>query len=198
MDIKTLRNKINNLSNNTINETVEVKGISIIIPVYDGYTYIQRCLKSIYNQQIDTAIFEVILILNGKFIEELDYLFSKNEMLSKLNFIVLISDERGAGHARNLGIKHAKYSHIVFLDVDDFISPNYIQSHFNYMENDALTVSQIRDVKDGELLKEEPVNEKVRQYLEKGLNNYRGLNRILTITACKAIPKSYFSNNMFR
>lgn len=198
MDIKNLRTKINKLKANTSIESKNEKGISIIIPVYNGIEFLERCLLSLEKQIITDARYEVILVLNGKYIQELEYLFSRDKYFKTMNLTILINDNSGAGAARNLGVKNAIYSHILFIDVDDFVSPNYIQANYSNLAHDTITISQIRDVVNDELLLDSPINDKVLDYIDKKLNNYRGLNRVLTITACKAIPTEYFINNQFR
>lgn len=198
MDIKNLRKKVNKLKVNTAIESNNEKGLSIVIPVYEGINFLERCLLSLEKQIITNARYEVILVLNGRYMQELEYLFSVNKYFNTMNLTILINDQSGAGAARNLGVANAIYSHILFIDVDDFVSPNYIQENYSNIAHDTITISQIRDVVNDELLLDSPINEKILEYIDKNLNNYRGLNRVLTITACKAIPKEYLVHNQFR
>ena len=75
----------------------------------------------------------MIFVLNGVFEEIYQYLIHH---VDHMNFkhLILISDETGASKARNLGMQYVKYSHTTFLDVDDFISSNYMKKVFNYLK----------------------------------------------------------------
>lgn len=198
MDIKNLRTRIDKLRSNISVISDYEKGISVIIPVFDGIEYIERCLKSLINQRIIDAKFEVIIVLNGKYLNELEYLYVNEELFNKLDLFVLINDSKGASAARNLGIKNAKYSHLMFIDIDDYISLNYIQETYATLEKGTISITQIRDVIKEVLLPESPMNDQIQNYIDNKLSNYRGLNRILTITACKAVPKEYFESFQFR
>src|SRR5699024_3838018 len=108
-----------------IEDSISTKGLSIIIPVYNGLEFMDRVLNNLYNQEISDANFETIFIFNGKFNEELSFLYEDSNYYNALDITVLINDKKGAGAARNLGVKYAKYSHITFLDIDDYVSTNF-------------------------------------------------------------------------
>lgn len=172
------------------------KGISIIIPVYNGIEYIESCLESLEKQEINNANFEVILVLNGVFIQEFKYLHSVE--FHNLDIITLINDDTGAGSARNLGMKNAKYSHVTFIDIDDHVSPNFIQANFDNMEKNTITFSQIHDVVDGEIISDNLVNKDIIDNHSKDSVPLLNLNRIATITVCKVIPKEIIVLQKFR
>src|SRR5699024_2220969 len=83
-------------------------GITIVIPIYDGEQYLQKCLTSILNQKITTANFEVILIFNGKFSSDINYFYNHVGKFKELDVTVLINDIASAGAARNMGISYAR------------------------------------------------------------------------------------------
>src|SRR5699024_1317813 len=91
-----------------------VKGVSVVIPVYDGIKFMEQCLVSLKSQILKDAVFEVILIFNGKFRDDIEKLYSSDKYFENLDITVLINDNTGASSARNLGINYSKYSHITF------------------------------------------------------------------------------------
>jgi glycosyltransferase involved in cell wall biosynthesis len=95
--------------------------ISVIIPVYNAERYVSNAVKSAL-QQPETA--EVILIEDGspdnclQICRQLEHKFDKVKLLRHPD-----AQNHGAGATRNLGIKHARYDYIAFLDADDFYLP---------------------------------------------------------------------------
>jgi len=173
-------------------------GITIVIPIYDGEQYLQKCLTSILNQKITTANFEVILIFNGKFSSDINYFYNHVGKFKELDVTVLINDIASAGAARNMGISYAKYTHVTFIDVDDYISPNFIQSAYNMLENNTILYTQIHNVENKDIYKENNLNFEVVNSSKKKNPSLMDLNKISTITACKIIPKKFLLSQKFR
>ncbi len=78
--------------------------ISVIVPVYNGATYLDKCLNSLLNQSINDL--EVILVNDGstdsseKIIDK--YVYSHSNIFKKIN-----KENSGQGSARNLGLCHS-------------------------------------------------------------------------------------------
>ncbi len=98
--------------------------ISIIIPVYNIKPYISQCLESVLVQTYRN--WELILIDDGSndgSREVCDEYALKYPIIS-----VLHTPNRGVGAARNLGIDKAKGEWLVFIDGDDIISKDFLES----------------------------------------------------------------------
>lgn len=100
--------------------------VSVIVPVYNTQEYIIECLEFIKNQIYPNI--EVIIVNDGstdnspKIIR--DFIQDNN-----LNYFHLLDRENGGlSSARNFGLKHAKGEWIVFVDSDDWLEPNYVES----------------------------------------------------------------------
>ena len=103
--------------------------ISIIIPVYNAEKYISSCIDSILNQTIDN--FEIILINDGSTDNSLSIL---NDYKNKdIRVVVIDKVNEGVSIARNVGIKHSKGKYITFIDSDDFLEPNALETMLNLM-----------------------------------------------------------------
>jgi glycosyltransferase involved in cell wall biosynthesis len=93
--------------------------ISIIIPVYNVEKYIARCLDSLFNQNISENLYEIIVVNDGtpdssmKIVSEYDRNHS--------NFIIINQKNRGVSAARNRGIEISKGEYLLFVDPDDYI-----------------------------------------------------------------------------
>ena len=197
MDYKDLHSKLNELKKTTIPKQDLEKGISVIIPVYDGGDYINTCLDSLVFQNIADAKYEVIMILNGKY--ESDYhQIIKSDYAEKLDLTVLINDKVGASAARNLGIRCAKYSHVTFVDIDDYLSESFIQSNYKYMSDNIITFSQIYDDHEGNIDSENTINQEIKNSQDNKVYNLMDLNKIASITVCKVIPKEILLLQNFR
>lgn len=101
---------------------------SIIVPAYNTYYYIDKCLKSILKQNFKNL--EIIVIDDGS----TDNLKKKVKNLKKSykNLIRFYrTKHRGVSNARNLGLKKSRGEYIVFVDSDDYL--NY--DIFNYIND---------------------------------------------------------------
>lgn len=101
--------------------------ISIIIPVYNVYKWLDECMESIVNQTFSD--FEVILINDGS----TDGSDVKCEKWKGLDERIRVISKRNEGPsiARNCGIQNAKGEYLVFIDADDWVAPTYLEKLFN-------------------------------------------------------------------
>lgn len=90
--------------------------ISVVIPVYNGEKYIEKCLKSILGQTYKNI--EVIIINDGS--EDNSEIICK-QMQEKDNRIIIFSQKNsGTSIARKKGILNASGDYIMFSDQDDY------------------------------------------------------------------------------
>lgn len=94
--------------------------ISVVIPFYNGAVWIERALKSAFNQSVPAK--EVIVVNDGSSADELAALELLGE---KYPFVLISKPNGGQGSARNAGVKAATSEFICFLDQDDFYLPNH-------------------------------------------------------------------------
>lgn len=107
--------------------------ISVIIPMYNfgklgDYCFL-KCLDSIRIQTFDN--YEVLLMEN---LSKDDTRQAVQDYLDKIQdsrFKLFILDKPGLTNARNEGIKNSKGEYITFIDGDDFITPDYLQTGYN-------------------------------------------------------------------
>ncbi len=94
--------------------------LSVIIPVYNVESYLERCLDSIINQTYKNL--EIILVNDGS--------TDKSESIcnyyaKKDNRIIVINQENGGSSiARNTGLKNCNGEFIGFVDSDDWLKLN--------------------------------------------------------------------------
>lgn len=127
---------------------VDNKLVSIIMPVWGVERYIERSLCSVMNQTYGNL--EIILIDDCSTDNSIK--IAKNYLLrhSYFNFrIYRHESNKGQGAARNTGLNVANGEFIFFMDSDDEIVPNCIESLINAMSNsNADIVTGNRDILD--------------------------------------------------
>lgn len=89
--------------------------ISIIVPVYNTKQYLTDAISDILSQTYKD--FEVIFVDNGSDDGSREILISAAEKDDRIR--IIDCEKKGAGAARNLGIKAATGEYIQFLDSDD-------------------------------------------------------------------------------
>ncbi len=101
----------------------EIKLVSVIIPVYNVESYVERCVKSIIAQSYTNI--EIILVDDGS----TDHSGDICDRLHKddKRIIVIHQDNKGLAGARNTGIDKARGEYICFVDSDDYVHPDYVK-----------------------------------------------------------------------
>ena len=98
--------------------------ISIIIPVYNVYQYLECCLKSVLTQTYHNL--EIILIDDGSIDGSGNICDEYAQRDSRI--VVLHQMNRGVSSARNKGIEMARGDYVLFIDADDYIDRSYVKS----------------------------------------------------------------------
>lgn len=107
--------------------------LSIIIPVYRVEDTLDRCVKSVLNQDLDD--FEVILVDDGS---PDDCPKMCDEWAQKDHHIrVIHQTNKGLSGARNSGIDIAQGDSITFVDSDDYIAENTYAPLMQILESDS-------------------------------------------------------------
>lgn len=119
-------------------------GISIIIPVYKAEPYIKKCIESAQGQSFTNL--QIIVVNDGtpdnsmQIVEALCAADSRIEVINKEN--------GGVSSARNIGIKHASGKYILFLDSDDYLSPDACEHLWRCAEQTKANVVRSMVVKE--------------------------------------------------
>lgn len=97
--------------------------VSVIIPVYNAQQYLRQCLDSICQQTLQEI--EIICVDDGSTDSSLHILQDYAKADSRIQ--ILTQKNRGAGAARNHGLRAAKGLYLSFLDADDFFEANMLE-----------------------------------------------------------------------
>jgi glycosyltransferase involved in cell wall biosynthesis len=99
-----------------------MKRLSVIIPMYNVELYIERCLRSLEDQDIPRDDFEIICINDGSPDRSREVVL---RLQKEFDNIVLIDQENlGVSRARNNGIDKACGKYLLFIDPDDYVDAN--------------------------------------------------------------------------
>ena len=100
--------------------------ISVIIPVYNAQDGIKRCVDSLLNQSFKNL--EIILLNDGSKDNSLNIL---KEYELKYSFVRVIDKQNeGVAVTRNKGILLAEGEYTMFMDNDDFVDSDYIETFY--------------------------------------------------------------------
>lgn len=122
--------------------------ISCIIPMYNAEKYLSRCLGSVLNQTYTNI--EVILVDDGSTDNSgkiCDEYVSRDKRI-----LVFQITNGGASLARKYGLSKARGEYITFVDSDDWVSPEYVSTLHQLIEEYGVNLSAcgVQRVKEGE------------------------------------------------
>ena len=104
--------------------------ISIIIPIYKAEKYLEKCVRGILNQTYNNL--EIILIedgspdSSGKICDQLAEEDGRIKVIHKEN--------GGAATARNAGLDAMTGVYVAFVDADDYMEPDYIETLYQTLK----------------------------------------------------------------
>lgn len=107
--------------------------ISIIIPCHNSATTIDRAVQSVFSQSWKN--WELILVNNNSTDDTWEKLLNIQKSNSTKNIIVLDEKKKGAPAARNKGLYEAGGEWIQFLDADDELLPEKLQTQIAHIDD---------------------------------------------------------------
>lgn len=107
--------------------------ISVIVPVYNVQTYLDRCIQSIVGQ--DYQNLEIILVENGSSDCSMALCCKWAEQDARIR-VLSVQDNHGVSAARNLGMESARGDLWMFVDSDDYLPPDAVQILYDRMKED--------------------------------------------------------------
>ncbi|HLA56861.1 MAG TPA: glycosyltransferase [Flavobacterium sp.] len=150
-----------------------MKKISIIVPVYKVEAYIEKCLKSLLEQDLPKDEYEIIFINDGS-PDNSNAIIEKYQKENS-NIILVNQENQGVSVARNEGIEMALGEYIFFVDSDDSLYPNVLKTLYEQCKRDNLDLLYVRMIyfddngnNTGEFVMEDPEIK-----IADGFNHYR-------------------------
>ena len=116
----------------------EKKKVSIIIPVYNVEKYVSRCLDSITGQTYGN----IEILINNDGSTDSSYEICKEYAPKDTRIKLFSQPNAGLSEARNAMFKHVTGDYVMFVDSDDYIALNAVESLIKLIEeNDVDCVS---------------------------------------------------------
>jgi CRISPR system Cascade subunit CasB len=110
--------------------------ISVILPIYNTCAFLEEAVNSVVCQTFDD--WELIAINDASTDESLSILKSFERDDSRIK-VIDFKKNKGLGRVRNAGVEEAKGDYLVFLDSDDFMTPDAL----GFLNNDILKKPKI-------------------------------------------------------
>ncbi len=112
--------------------------ISVIIPIYNVESYIERCLRSLFTQTLTEGV-EFILVNDATPDNSMEIVANLIQDFPTLTITVINkTDNEGLAAARHTGTLAAKGKYIIHIDSDDWVEPQMLEEMYNKaLEADA-------------------------------------------------------------
>ncbi len=169
--------------------------ISVIVPVYNMEKYLEKCVKSILEQ--DYKDIELILVDDGskdsspQMCDE----FAKQDGRVK----VIHKENGGQGSARNMGLDIAKGEYISFIDSDDWVEYDMYSNLVNILEenNADLAICEVAlNEENGSVLKKKRVNGVLVMTKDVAFSHRFDGSEIVTDSPCNKLYKKELFENL--
>lgn len=98
--------------------------VSVIVPVYNCEQYVKECIDSLLRQSYSDI--EVIVVNDGSTDDSLKICRKYEELDSRIK--VFDQENQGVSSARNKGIQMARGKFLSFVDADDYVDRDFIES----------------------------------------------------------------------
>ncbi len=166
--------------------------VSIIVPVYNTEGYLAQCIESLIAQTYGDL--EIIFVDDGSTDSSPDILRKYQEKDNRIQMIT--KKNEGQGIARNVGIQKAKGEWIMFVDSDDYITPDCVERLYNSAKEHHADIA-VGDIAKTVLNSEQidfTLVQNIDTYIDKN-NKKEMLFRILTFPVAKLLRKALFTDN---
>lgn len=110
--------------------------LSIIVPVYNVEEYLERCIVSLIEQDLPKSDYEIIVVNDGS--TDNSYEIAKKLAQEHDNIVLVSQENKGLSGARNTGLRCVRGKYLLFVDSDDFFTPNSIGKLLEIAESNAL------------------------------------------------------------
>ncbi len=106
--------------------------VSFVLPCYNMEKYLGRCLDSLLDQDLDPAVYEILVVNDGSKDESLTIARSYESRFRQV--VVIDKPNGGVGSARNAGLNVAKGNYLYFFDPDDYMARNVLGTLVSLVE----------------------------------------------------------------
>jgi glycosyltransferase involved in cell wall biosynthesis len=109
--------------------------ISVIITSYNYDKFIERAIRSVFNQSIGRNEYELLIVDDASTDNTLKVLDNYKEDVR----LICLKTNKGLAAARNEGLRKSKGQYVLFLDADDYIHRDLLKLQSLYLtENNSI------------------------------------------------------------
>lgn len=115
--------------------------VSVIIPIYKAERYIEKCVRSLMEQTLNSM--EFIFINDASPDESMKILANTiSDYPDRIGQIVIIDNEenKGTAYVRTIGVKSAQGDYVAWCDADDWCDANMFEKMWLLSENGTVDV----------------------------------------------------------
>lgn len=110
--------------------------VSVIIPCHNGAPFISRAIRSVQGQT--ERVGEIVVVDDHSTDDTAGVVAQLAEEDGRIRLVR--STARGAGHARNVGVRESRHELIAFLDADDLWYPDKLETQLPLLADDVAFV----------------------------------------------------------
>lgn len=110
--------------------------VSIVLPCYNVASFVAECVDSIYTQEVDNDLFEVVAVIDGSTDNTLQVLEEYQKQHQLRNLRIVTRQNAGVYAARNYGVKIATGEYVWFVDPDDYLVKGTMKLLFMQLEKE--------------------------------------------------------------
>ena len=109
-----------------------MKKVTVVIPNFNGISFLQDCLQALIEQESGTPEYEVLVVDNGSQDGSLELIAEKFPQVQ----VEALSENTGFCHAVNVGIRKSNSPYVVLLNNDTKAAPGFVSGLFHAIERD--------------------------------------------------------------
>lgn len=98
--------------------------LAIVVPVYGVERYIRQCIQSLLDQETGYQ-YQVIIVNDGTLDKSIEMI---SDLLSDERIVLINQENQGFSGARNAGLDRVNAEYVTFVDSDDFVPSNMVES----------------------------------------------------------------------
>ena len=126
---------------------MRIPTVSIIVPVFNAESTIERCINSILGQSYSDI--EIIIIDDGS--TDNTYEICERFRREDPRIRIFHQENQGVSAARNIGLLNAAGQYLMFADGDDVIQRDHIQAYVDALRSGGdMVIGGITKLKDGD------------------------------------------------
>lgn len=112
--------------------------VSVITPVFNTEKYLEETFESVKNQTFNFEDIEMIFVDDHSTDSSRDIIEGLSKKFENVKVYETPEDKKGPGSTRNVGLDNANGEYIIFLDSDDLMVPEYVETIYNEItQNDV-------------------------------------------------------------